>query len=402
MRMIDRIASDVFRVAKRRSDYSIDLLRKMVRIPSLTCEEEDLALFVIKELSQSGCDVKTDQMGSVIATIGNGSRTFMFDAHLDTVDVGDPQRWSVDPFGGILKDGMVFGRGACDDKASLASMMLAATILAEMGVPSDSKIIMAFTVQEEDCEGLALRSFLEESQIKPECVVIGEPSNLEIMRGHRGRTEIEVTVRGKCCHSSMPELGDNAIYKMASLVSAIQWMGSSFISHPFLGQGSIAVTSVECDGPSHNAVPDLCRIYIDRRIVPGDTPASVVREIEEVGRALGAEVRISDYDGISYKGVRKTQQRFFPPWMLDDKHALTEASVISYRLLFGAEPKIGKWNFSTDGTYSMGKAAIPTIGFGPGDPRLAHTTDESVDAGQVWKAGAFYALLPFVYFDMKG
>lgn len=400
--MLDKVASDVFSVARQRSGYSVDLLRRIVRIPSLTCQEEDLAFFVLGELSKSGCDVKTDRMGSVIATIGNGTRTIIFDAHLDTVDVSDPQRWSIDPFGGILKDDMVFGRGACDDKASVASMMLAATILAEIGIPKDSKIIMAFTVQEEDCEGLALKSLLEEYQINPECVVIGEPSNLEIMRGHKGRTEIEVTVRGRSCHSSMPELGENAIYKMASLVSAIQWMGDNLKSHPFLGRGSIAVTCVECDAASHNALPDLCKIYVDRRVVPGDTPASVVREIEEVGRALHAEVKISDYDGESYKGVRKVKQRFFPPWILDEKHALVEASVISYKLLFGGEPKVGKWDFSTDGTYSMGEASIPTIGFGPGDPRLAHTTDERVDSQQVWEAGAFYALLPFVYFGMRG
>lgn len=388
----------VLEAAKKMSDYGVDLLRKIVRIPSLSCEESDLASFVVQELNKAGCAAQTDSMGSVFAKIGDGKRVMVLDAHLDTVDVGDPQRWSFDPFGGLLRDGMVIGRGSCDDKASVASMMLAAIIMGQIGVPADSSVILLFTVQEEDCEGLALGCFLEESQVTPECVVIGEPSNLEIVRGHRGRTEIEVTVRGRSCHSSMPELGDNAIYKMASLVSAIQWMGAGLNHHPFLGKGSIAVTAVECDPPSHNAVPDLCRIYIDRRIVSGDTPSSVVREVEEVARSIGAEVRISDYDGLSYKGIRKNQQCFFPPWVLEENHPLAEAAVRCFELLFCEEAHVGRWNFSTDGTYSMGQAGIPTIGFGPGDPRLAHTTDEMVDSGQIWKAAAFYALFPFVYF----
>ncbi len=395
--MEGRIKETIFDLAREKSDYGTELLRRIVRIPSLSCEEEDVAQFVLGELDKAGCDVKTDSMGSVFAKIGDGKRVIVFDAHLDTVDVGDPERWTCDPFGGVLKDGMLIGRGSCDDKASVASMILAATILDKIGIPRELSVIMLFTVQEEDCEGLALSSFLEETGVKPECVVIGEPSKLEIIRGHRGRTEIEVTVRGKCCHSSMPELGDNAIYKMASLISAIAWMGESLNHHPFLGKGSIAVTAVDCDAPSHNAVPDLCKIYIDRRIVPGDTPSSVVREIEEVGRSIGAEVRISDYEAASYKGVRKSRQRFFPPWIIEQNHPVVEAAIRCYELLFNQEAPVGKWNFSTDGTYSMGRAGIPTIGFGPGDPRLAHTTDEMVDVDEVWKAGAFYAFFPFVY-----
>jgi putative selenium metabolism hydrolase len=280
----------------------------------------------------------------------------------------------------------------------VAGLRLAIRTARELGLsPDDFTLYVVGIVQEENCEGLALSVLLEDKGIQPECVVLGEPSGLTIRRGHRGRAEIEVITRGRSCHSSAPARGDNAIYRMTPVIEGVKWLEGKLGSHPFLGPGSAAVTSVESTSPSRNAIPDRCRVFIDRRVVPADTRESIAREIDEIARFTGGEVHITTYSGASYKGYIKEREKFFPAWVTDrDSPAITGAAA-TYRMLFGEDAEIGKWDFSTDGNYSMGMRSIPTVGFGPGEEHHTHSTEDQVAVEQLCKASAFYALFPFVY-----
>ena len=392
------LARKVLDLARGESDYVTGILRDLIRIPSLSCEEEEAAVYVRAEMEKLGLDeVFTDSMGSVVGRYGAGPRVILFDSHMDTVGVGDRSAWKVDPFEARLEGGVVYGRGASDNKAGLASMLGGLKILSLLGQTGDFSLYVVGIVQEEVCEGLALSVLVEEHGIVPECVVLSECTDLGVYRGHRGRAEIEVITRGRSCHGSAPERGDNALYKMAPVIEAIKYMNQNLNEDPFLGKGSIAATRVECETPSVNAIPDMCRTFVDRRTVPQDTAESVTREIDEVVKAVKGEVNLLTFSRPSYKGYVKAKEKFFPGWTLDEGSRAVTSATAAYRLLFDEEPRTDRWLFSTDGNYSMGVKSIPTIGFGPGEEHHAHTVDDQVRVDDLWRAAAFYALYPFVY-----
>ena len=396
--MLDKLAEEINRIAREEREYVADLVQRIIRIPSPSCEEEAVVKLLKREMEDLKLpEVFTDSIGNVVGKFGSGKRVLVYDSHVDTVGVGDPSCWKVDPFAAVRRDDVIYGRGASDNKAGIACMVAGLKILARLAREGDFTLYVVGIVQEEDCEGLALSALLEEKQIAPECVVLGECTDLAINRGHRGRAEIEVVTRGRSCHASAPERGENAIYKMTPIVDGIKWLADRLACDPFLGKGSIAVTSIECATPSLNAVPDLCKIYVDRRIVPSDTRETIAREIDEIARFTKGEVRLSRYARPSYKGFTQEREKFFPAWTVEEASPAVAGAAATCQALFGSRPEIGKWVFSTDGNYSMGMRSIPTIGFGPAEERHAHSADDQVRVDDLWKSAAFYALFPFVY-----
>jgi putative selenium metabolism hydrolase len=398
MKDLAKLAKSVLDRAESGEAYVVDLLRNLIRIPTPSAGEEQAADLVRREMEAlRPDDVFVDAMGSVVARFGRGGKVLLYDSHLDTVGVGDRSAWKVDPYGGLLEDGVVYGRGASDNKAGVACMVAGLKLLTDLALEGDFTLFVVGIVQEEACEGLALRVLLEEQAIEPELVVIGECTDLGISRGHRGRTEIEVVTAGTSCHASAPARGDNAIYRMTPIIESIRLLEGNLASDPFLGAGSITVTTVECSTPSRNAIPDGCTVFVDRRTVPQDTRDSVMREIDEIARFTGGKVRITTYREPSYKGFRREAEKFFPAWTTDPDSRAVQSGRDALRLLLGTDPRVGRWDFSTDGNYSMGVRGIPTIGMGPGEERYAHTPYDQVRVADLPKAAAFYALLPFVY-----
>jgi putative selenium metabolism hydrolase len=396
--MSRHLAERILALAREEKDYIAELLRGLIRIPSPSTMEEEAVTYVKGELEKMDLDeVFTDSIGSIVARYGTGSRVVLCDSHIDTVGVGDANAWEIHPFEGKLEDGVIYGRGASDNKAGVASMVGGLKILSRLAERSDFSLYFAGIVQEEDCEGLALSVLMEEHGLNPECVVLGECTDMAVYRGHRGRAEMEVVTKGRSCHASAPERGENAVYKMAPVLEGIRYMNDNLAEDAFLGKGSIAATKIECETPSVNAVPDLCRVFVDRRTVPRDTADSVTRELDEIVRAVRGEVRVLTYSRPSYKGFVKERTKFFPAWTLDENAYAVEKAKETCRFLFGGEPGTGRWVFSTDGNYSMGVKSVPTIGFGPGEERHAHAVDDQVRVDDLWKAAAFYALFPFIF-----
>jgi putative selenium metabolism hydrolase len=369
-------------------------LRDLIRIPSYESQIGPVGEAVGQRMRELGFDeVRFDSMGNILGRMGSGSRSLLFDSHIDTVGIGDPGEWNWDPFEGKEENGIIYGRGACDEKGSTPPMIYAIAALKELDLLGDWTLYY-FGNMEEWCDGIAPHALVEHEGIRPDFVVIGEPTRLNIYRGHRGRVEVSVTFKGKSAHAAMPRFGDNPLYRAAPFMEGVERMLDTLPEHPFLGPGTIAVTNVEVNTPSLNAVPSEAEVYLDRRVTLGETAEHVVEEVSALPQADTATVKIPIYDEPSYTGFVFPVEKVFPAWALDESHPLLRAAQDDYRAVYGREASVGKWEFSTNGIYWMGKAGIPSIGFGPGDERYAHTVLDQVPAQEVVDSTRFYAALP--------
>lgn len=374
------------------------LAQELVRTPSLPGREDRVAALLADAMRESGFHrVWTDRAGNVVGHLeGKGAGpALLFDGHMDTVDVGDLAGWQHDPFEGWIEDGILYGRGAVDMKGALAAMVYAVKLLVAEKAPLNGDIYVAFVVQEEPCEGVAVRHLIEEYNLRPNMVVLGEPTNLGVYLGQRGRVELKVTTYGKAGHASMPQGGVNAISSAARLIFGIELLGLQLHTDPQMGQGSIAVTQIKSCADSLNSIPDLCELIIDRRLTLGETEARAIAEIQGIinRERIRAEVSAPQYEMVTYTGYARSGRKYFPPWFLPEDDSMARRAVRAVERVLGARPRTGIWPFSTDGAYTMGTAGIPTIGFGPGEERLAHSTNEHVRLVDVAAAALGYTQL---------
>ncbi|MBE3580534.1 MAG: YgeY family selenium metabolism-linked hydrolase [Thermoanaerobacteraceae bacterium] len=396
MKVDDTIINKIKEEVARYREDIIQFLKDIVAIPSPNGAIGDVVQRIAEEMKKLGYDeVFFDHMGNVVGRIGNGEKKLLYDSHVDTVDVADPTQWEWDPYKGKIENGILYGLGACDEKGSTPGMVYGLKIARDLGL-LDGYTVYYFGNLEEVCDGIAPHSLVETDKIRPDFVLIGEPTNMKIYRGHRGRVEMKVVTKGRTCHASAPERGENAVYKMAPIIEGISKMGAEFIDDPFLGKGSIAVTDIHCKTPSINALPDECTIYIDRRLTFGETLEMAVEQVRRVAEPHGGQVEVLIYDEPSYNGFVFKVDKYFPAWALPEDHLLVQAGVETCEKVFGAKPQIDKWVFSTNGIYWMGKANIPAIGFGPGNEVYAHTVKDQVPLEDVVRATEFYALFPAV------
>lgn len=372
-------------------------LKDLVRIPSTSCQEKDLAERLAAEMRAVGFDeVWTDRIGNVVGRIGPGTGPrLLYNGHMDTVGVGDPAAWSHDPFGGEIENGVLYGRGATDMKGPLASLVYGARALKGSGLRLAGDVYVVGVVQEEPCEGYAMRVLVEEEGLRSDWVVLAEPTNLRVTRGHRGRMELHVTVRGRSAHASMPHLGENAIYGAARIIFSLELLSEMLAEDAFLGKGSLAITQIENTAASKNVIPDSCTFVIDRRLTLGETEAKVLAEVEGLiaRENVRARVSLAEFDYTSYTGYRCRDVEHYPAWVVSENHPLVQAATRAVREVTGERPSIGKWDFSTDGVYTMGVAGIPTVGIGPGEESRAHTADECIRLDDCYTAARIYAQL---------
>ncbi len=381
--------------ARRYEADIVSFLREMIAIPAESGREGERCERVRREYVRLGFDeVAYDRLGNVVARIGTGPLKILMDGHIDCVGVGDPQAWEHDPFKGKLEDGKVWGRGAVDELPAIACMAYGTTILRERGVPPGVTLYLTASVMEEDCDGYCLLHLIEKEGVRPHVVILGEPTDLNVYRGHRGRLEATISTRGKSAHGAHCDLGINALYKMAPIIADIEDLHRRLPSDDFLGKGSVVASFIECTSPSLNAVPDSARIYIDRRLTSGETVESAMRELRSLPHLGDAEVKLLAYDEISWRGEHARQEKYYPTWTLPEGHPLVEDVARAVQAVLGNPPKISRWSFSTNGVATMGRLGIPTVGFAPGLEELAHTTREWVATEDLVRATAVYSLIP--------
>jgi putative selenium metabolism hydrolase len=381
----------------------VQFLREMIAIPAESCSEGERCERVLREYEELGFDEAfIDGLGTVVGRIGSGDLKILYDGHIDCVGVGDLEAWDFDPFLGKHEDGEVWGRGAVDELPAIAAMAYGAKILSDRGVPDAVSLYLTASVMEEDCDGYCMRHLIETEGIRPDVVVLGEPTDLGVYRGQRGRMEATITTRGVSAHGAHADRGVNALYKMAPIISDVEKLNENLAEDEFLGKGSIIVSSIECTTPSLNAVPDSARIYIDRRLTVGETVESSMAELQSLPHLGDGEVELLKYDAVSWRGTRAQQDKYYPTWVLEEEHSLVQGVATAVSDVLGEAPRISRWSFSTNGVATMGLYGIPTVGFAPGREELAHTTEERVAVDDLIKATAVYSLIPeFLMTRMK-
>ena len=378
-------------------DEIVGFMRRLVQASSLSGQEHAVIEVIRAEMERTGFDeITIDPLGNIIGRVGTGPTILAMDAHIDTVDVGDPEQWTVPPFSGEVDGEWLYGRGAADQKGGMASMVYGMRVLRDLGVPEDVSIYIVGSVLEEDCDGLCWRYIIEQDKIRPDYVVITEPTALRIHRGQKGRIEVAVRTSGRSAHASAPERGDNAVYKMARLVTEIEALDARLPVHPVLGKGTIVVSEIGSGSPSVNAVPDRCSIHIDRRLTAGETKDEALQQIRDAVTRAGVDAEIVEltYDRPSYTGVRYPTEKYFPAWLEREDAPITRAAKTAFWTAFDRHAEMSTWVFSTNGTVTRGVFGIPTIGFGPGDEAYAHAPNERVRIDELVSAAAFYAAFP--------
>ena len=392
------LAQTINEKAKQYQDYTANNLSELVKIKSLSAKEGTVVKKLREMMAEAGFDeIKIDGLGNIIGRLRSGKKIIAIDGHIDTVDVGNIQNWTFDPFGGEINNGFVHGRGSTDQKGGVASAITAARILKEIGLPKDVTLYVTGTVIEEDCDGLCWKYIIEEDKIIPDCVVVTEPTNLNIYRGHRGRMEIEVSFYGRSAHGSAPERGINAIYMASKAALEIEKLNERLAFDEFLGKGSVAISEFVSGSPSLCAVADFAKIHLDRRLTWGENKELAVKEVEEIVRDMNAKVEVINYNEKAFTGKEYGMEKYYPTWKLEENQSVIETGKKVYKELFKTDAVVDKWTFSTNGVTINGIYGIPVIGFGPGNEVLAHAPDEKVPVEHLVKASAFYAMFVMSY-----
>jgi putative selenium metabolism hydrolase len=371
-------------LVRARGDAIDDLLRRLVRVRSDDSRIGEICDLIAAEARALGLErVWRDGMANLVVEAGDGPVTLLYDTHVDTVGA-DPEVWGFDPWEGREEGGVLNALGACDEKGSTPGMLHALAALNETGALEGLRLVV-FCNAEERAEGRSGRHLVEQAGLRPDYVVVGEPTDLHVYLGHRGRAEYALTFTGAQEHGAHALPERSAILRAALAVEELY--GLEHADHPVLGRGSLAVTRIEAAGGSQNVVPSRCDVYVDRRLTLGEDARAELERFRAVARRHGGEAELPELDGLPL---------VFPPWLSDASSALAQAAVEAAQATLGRPVATGVWQFSTNGVYWAGEARIPTVGFGPGDERVAHTPDDRVAFADVRAAAEIYTRLPAV------
>ena len=365
----------------------------LVQIKSLSGQEGEVIKFIQDKMIALGFDeVRIDAMGNLLGRIGTGETKIQFDSHVDTVDVKDADEWKVPPFRGEIAGGRLHGRGSVDMKSAVAASIYAAVAARARGFTQGKSIYVSCTVFEEDCDGENLKHMLQELKLRPDYVIICEPSSNVITLGHKGKVQVAIKTHGVSAHGAAPERGVNAIYEMAEIIQRVEKTNLDLAKKGNL-RGTLVMSRITSVSASLNAVPSECEVYLDRRTIPGETPDAIRHEMDQLVAGKKATWEVGTLYRKSWTGLDIKYEPFHPAWKIELEHPLAQACIAAYKASFGEAPRAFEfWDFSTNAVTPV-SLGIPTIGFGPGEYKLAHMRDESCEVSQILDACSFYAHL---------
>ena len=365
--------------------------QELIRIEGLSGQEDAVARAIAAKMETLGYDeVRIDRYGNVLGRMGNGAKKLLFDSHTDTVAVHDADQWQVPPFSGEIKDGFLWGRGSVDMKSGLAASVYAPVFARQQGKLDGKTVYVTCTIFEEDCDGVGLDLLLADSRIQPDYAVVCEPSNNRIAIGHKGKAQIILKTKGVSAHGSAPEKGVNAVYEMAEIIRRVDQTNRNL---PVINgrKGTLVLSRISSTAVSLNAVPSECEIYLDRRTVPGETQDTLQAEMDALTAGRDATWEVDTIRRTSWTGQPLTYYPLHTAWELEREHPLTQAFMQAYQQVIGTTPEeLDFWDFSTNAVALVSRG-IPVIGFGPGDPKLAHMRDERCAVSQIEEACLLYA-----------
>jgi acetylornithine deacetylase/succinyl-diaminopimelate desuccinylase family protein len=377
----------------------VELAQKLVSIPSVNpmggpdddpiYSEKNVADFIFELLEANGAhptrqgsekhpnvvahiDAKGDSPIFAVQKSGQSptgqSQTLLLIAHTDTVS---HENMTIDPFDPVIRDGRLYGRGSCDTKASLAVFL--DVFIEAIRNPSRLKYNLIFAAVHDEEYSFAGSRLLAKSGIAADWAIAGEPTKLRVIHAHKGVCRFVVSTHGTSAHGALPWLGENAIYKAAGVIEAIEEYaaGVQRIEHPILGKAA-ANLGIIAGGTTINTVPDLCALKVERRLLPGETLASALEPLQEVLAARQCAVEIAP-------------PLLFAEAVWNDPKSPHCTALLSACASACTEPGIGVADYATDAC-TLQAAGIPTLVFGPGDVAQAHTADESVDVEEIIQA----------------
>ncbi len=390
-------------------EAAIEFAADLIRIPSPPGGEEAVARRVLRELGRLGFDdARIDEVGNVIGVIrGRGEAPpVMLSSHLDVVDPGDVSAWTHPPYGGVVADGFLHGRGAMDIKGPLALQTYAAAHFIRDRPAGD--VIVAHTVLEER-GGWGMDYLMASGDVGPGAVIIGEATGGDICIGHRGRAELEIEVRGIAGHASAPDRARNALDAIGPILRALQSLPDAVLSeeNPVLGRSSLVATDVYATPASRNVIPDRAVVVVDWRVLPGRTASAALELVrgylaEHVALPEGLEyaVRFTAEEQNTWTGLHEVREMFGPGFLLDPEHDVTRAAARAVEAATGAPATVRPWRFATDGRYTCGERGIPTIGYAPGEESHAHTNTERLELEPARTVYAAYPALIGALFEV--
>lgn len=371
----------------------LELARRLVRAESPSGQESPAAEELLAAFRGLGYDeAYLDDAGNAVGVIRRGQGpTVMLNGHIDTVPAGDLSLWPHAPFDGAIADGRLWGRGTCDMKSALACMAVAGRDAANVGF---SGTLLVTGVVQEEVGGLGARYLAE--HLPADVVILGEPSDLELKLGHRGRVEIEVSLPGRIAHAAKASLGENALYRAARYLTRLE--GTELPSGGPLGGSTATPTGIVSFPDGANVVPGEARITIDYRAIAGDEPEAIVSLLgsldPEASVVVGQEDAVSENGKIEYRFPRIN-----PAYLAPSAAQEVETARVTVRAALeecGLPYREGVWWFATDAPYLASQGA-PVIGFGPGEPERAHTTEEGVPLAHLGVARKVYTRLALSY-----
>ena len=363
----------------------------LVRIRSYSGHEEEIVRFIAGHMRQLGfADVRIDGFGNVVGRLGEGPRSIMFDSHIDTVEVLDADQWEQPPFGGLIVDGNLWGRGSVDMKSGAAASIYAATLAHKLGYTEGKTVWVTCTALEEDCDGENLAHMFRELSLRPDLFVTCEPSGNVITTGHKGKAQMVIKASGVSAHGSAPEKGVNAIYEMAEIIQRVEQTNLRLAAQP-APRGTLVMSRISSSSVSLNAVPFACEAYLDRRMALGETRATIQQEMDAIVAGKSASWVVGTLRRRTWTGLDLTYEPMHLAWQIAHEHELTRAFVGAYAETYGVPPRsFDFWDFSTNAVTPV-RLGIPSIGFGPGEYKLAHMRNEHCPVQQIVDACAVYA-----------
>jgi len=389
---------------------TIRFLQDLIQTPSLSGREENVANIIFQKMKELNYDeVKIDKVGNVIGIIKGEKKgkNLMYNAHMDHVPAGDME----DPYSGELRDGnsfgvkgrVVYGRSACDMSGQIASTLMGGGILKELNMKPLGNLILTFSVMEERGTSFGSRALIEIDNLDPDLIIVTEATGMELSIGHRGVVHPHIEVFGKSAHSSTPERGINALYKAVDLINEIRNMAPNLPSHPQLGKTTLSINTIDVEPSVINVIPSKCSFDLDIRNTPNYPPDKIILDIERViavlkkkDPQLKANILMSEVEETSYTGYKKKVKKILLPFYIDPNMDIVIKVKKAIEKSLERPIKLKTWKFATDASYFSGVAKIPTIGFGPGDERFAHSKDEHIPIKDVVESEGVYAMLPLL------
>jgi succinyl-diaminopimelate desuccinylase len=365
--------------------------QELVRIPSLSGEEAAAGAALAAQMRALAFDrVDIDDKRNVIGWLDgeDDGPTLLVNGHLDHVHPGD----MVDPYAGALVDATrwgesgpaIAGRGTCDMKCNVVAAAFGLAAIKRAGIPWGGAVALNADVGEEIDSPDGVQHVLDRG-LRADYGLSVEATGLQVYLGHRGKVEFELTVHGRMAHSSEPSRGENAIQRTVPLLTALAKHAATLPAHPLLGQGTLAAIDIHAEpGGGVAVVPDRCTVRVDRRYIVGESPASCRAELEAIVAGLAAADPAFRCDVVEIN--------HYPLFFTDPDHELVAMARAARADALGSPAELGAWRFGVNGTF-MARAGIPTIGFGPGDERWAHTVDEHVLVDDLVAAARVYARL---------